>query len=165
MKIKHLHLWDFDGTCVYSPEPTEGKIIYEQQTGKKWPHVGWWSKLESLDPNIFYIPINQYVKNLYDEAKKQENSYNVLATGRIKIFKPHVENILLNHGYHFDELHFNYMRDTQTFKLKLFTDLVNDLKPLYVDIYDDRNEHVPGFLKFVQDLKDKNINAKFHHIK
>lgn len=165
MKITNLHLWDFDGTCVYSPEPEEGKKIYQMHTGEIWPHIGWWSKLDTLDPEIFHVPINQHVKNLYDKAKSQDSSYNVLATGRIKIFKPHIESILQTHGYVFDELHFNYMRDTQTFKLKLFSDLVEKLQPQNVDIYDDRDSHVSGFLKFVKELQAKNINATFHHIK
>ena len=55
-EVTELYLFDFDGTLFHSPYPEEGKALYEERTGKKWPHKGWWSCPESLLPPLVVYP-------------------------------------------------------------------------------------------------------------
>lgn len=59
--IRKLAAYDMDGTLLYTPEPEYGIKAYEENTGLKYPHMGWWSKPESLDYNIFDIKPNMAV--------------------------------------------------------------------------------------------------------
>ena len=59
--MKKLVSFDFDKTMCFTPEPEEGKVIFKNKTGLDWPHRGWWGRSETLNLEIFSIPINQYV--------------------------------------------------------------------------------------------------------
>jgi len=32
-----------------------GKETWKEKTGEDWPHLGWWGRATSLDPDIFYV--------------------------------------------------------------------------------------------------------------
>src|SRR5690348_10782720 len=100
--MEELISFDFDGTFFHTPEPHEGKKIWQQKTGGQFPHDGWWSKPETLDTDVFYIPMNQWVYNKYLEAKENENTYIILATGRLERLRKQVENILNLNDLEFD---------------------------------------------------------------
>ena len=63
--IKKIVIFDFDGTLCFTPEPVEGKKIWFEKTGTVFPYPGWWSKKETLDMDIFYIPVNPFVYKKY----------------------------------------------------------------------------------------------------
>ena len=84
-KIKKLISFDFDDTLFHTPLPEEGKKIWKQKTGKDWPHSrGWWSKPESLDTEIFDIPINL---NIYE---KYENKIYINKINYFQIFQQEI---------------------------------------------------------------------------
>lgn len=162
--MKKLHIFDFDGTCVYTMEPEVGKKIYLEKTGEMWPFNGWWGRPESLNTEIFHTTANSYVKGIYDRVKEDPNSVLMLATGRTMKCKEGVEKILDLHGYKFSEIHFNNSHNTLHFKLSLFKSLVERIEPIEVHIYDDRGEHVSSFREFVKNLNDNGVNSFFYHI-
>lgn len=146
-----LVVFDLDGTLIKSPLPEEAKIIWFEKTGNKWPHKGFWSKRESLDMEIFDIPL---VKDVHDEYLKiNEDSVVVMMTGRITPLSKQVEFILDYHGLTFDEYHYNTGGSTEECKIKTLNELL--LKyPNIVDVeqWDDRVSHIPIFQEWGNNL-------------
>lgn len=162
MKEKVIVVMDFDQTLIESPTDVDGKAEWVLKMGKEFPHKGWWSKKESLDLDVFDIVPNDAV--LLDYYKHKENGDIIyLVTGRIPKLADEVRAILNKH-----ELTFStgvvskdpfvdieppqdgiYLRrggkDTADFKVKLFTNMVNQEKPDKFIIYEDRFEHVKIF--------------------
>jgi len=153
MKIETLYSYDFDGTLVHSPTPTEGMDVWVRETGTEWPHNGWWGKSETLDPSIFYIPRNEWVYKKYIESIKEENSYNILATGRLEKvnnMRNNIDMILKQHDMNFDEIHLNNMGDTYRFKKRLFDNLIEKTKCKHFVMLDDRYDHLTKFYEWAQ---------------
>lgn len=156
--MKKLYSYDFDDTLVYSPRPENGKKTWEEETGETWPYNGWWSKVETLDTDIFYIPKNEWVYKEYLKSKAEGDSYMILATGRldkIKGMRESIEKILIQHNLSFDEIHLNWGSDTFKFKTTLFEKLIEKTKCEHFIMYDDRFEHLKNFKKWAtnQDIK------------
>jgi len=147
MEIKKLISFDFDDTLVHTTLPDEGKKIWKEKTGEDWPHRGWWSKPESLDMEIFDIPLNKKIYRRYKQAISNPDNYVILATGRVAPLQDEVDIILNHYGLEFDEMHLNPGIDTFEFKSNLFAKLIYELQPEEFIMYDDRQEHL---VKFVQ---------------
>jgi hypothetical protein len=146
--VKTIYSFDFDDTLFFSPRPEEGKTIYEEKTGNVWPYNGWWSKAETLDTDLFYVPINQWVLSKYKESLSDVDSLKIVATGRlekVENMRKNVENIINSYGLSFDNIYLNTMGDTFRFKIKLFTDLIKMTKCEKFIMYDDRHEHLVKF--------------------
>jgi hypothetical protein len=157
MKYKRLITFDFDDTLFKTPLPNEGKEIWKEKTGEDWPHRGWWSKRESLDTEIFDIPLNPPIYKQYLKAISDPNNYVVLATGRIEPLRTEVEDILLSNDLEFKEIHLNPGTDTFDFKRDLFTRLINELRPELYVMYDDRDEHLVRFKEWADTLPCRTI--------
>jgi hypothetical protein len=147
--IRKIYVFDFDGTLFYTPEPEQGKKIFKLKFGFDWPHRGWWSKRETLDQNIFHIPMNQWV---YREYRKSisEDSVVILATGRMEKLRLEVESILDNNNLDFHEVHLNPGMDTFLFKANLFDNLIKKYNPEVLTMYDDRVEHLVKFKEWAK---------------
>ena len=148
--MKKIIIFDFDGTLCYTPGPEEGKKIWEEKTGTVFPYPGWWSKKETLDLDIFHIPVNPFVYKKYLEAVAEDNTYLVLATGRLIKLKNEVEKFLRHHNLSFDLVACNNMGETYKFKTKLFEDLINKYNPEVFVMYDDRHDHIVQFEKWAR---------------
>jgi hypothetical protein len=136
---------DFDGTMCYTPGPEEGKKIWEEKTGTVFPYPGWWSKRETLDMNIFHIPVNPFVYKKYLEAVADEDVMVILATGRLVKLQREVEKVLRSHNLEFDIVACNNGGETYRFKTKLFENLINKYRPEVFVMYDDRHDHIVQF--------------------
>lgn len=143
--IDKIVIFDFDGTLFHTPEPKSGEVIWKKSTGMDWPYTGWWSKKETLDTDIFNIPLNQFVYRKYLEAVTEENTFVGLATGRIERLRKEVEKILRENNLEFDIVALNKGGDTLTFKKRLFEKLIQEYKPHTLTMYDDRLEHIVEF--------------------
>jgi hypothetical protein len=155
MGIKKLISFDFDDTLVKSPLPNEGKLIWKEKTGEDWPHRGWWSKPESLDMEIFNIPLNKNIYRKYKQAISDPDNYVILATGRIKPLQDEVYTILDHYELEFDEIHLNPGIDTFEFKSNLFAKLINEMEPEEFIMYDDRQEHLIRFVEWAKNMPCK----------
>ena len=101
MTYKRLISFDFDDTMCHTPNPEEGKVIWKEKTGTEWPYGGWWGRSESIDPEVFDIPVNPWVYKKYLEAVSDPDNYVILATGRLRKVPNmlnHVETILNKHN-------------------------------------------------------------------
>jgi hypothetical protein len=117
-----LYCFDFDDTLVHTMLPDPGMQIWEEKTGKPWPYIGWWSKFETLDMDIFDAPKNEWTYKKYLDAKDDPTGYLFLATGRLDKatgMREGVQKILDHYGFDFDEVFLNWGGDTFIFKTKL----------------------------------------------
>ena len=143
--MKKVVSFDFDGTMCYTPEPESGKVFFKNITGVSWPHQGWWGRGESLDLDVFQIPLNTEVYTDYLEHLSDTDSYVVLATGRLNKLKKEVQKVLDLYELEFDEVHCNPGMDTFLFKKRLFENLISTHNPDSFIMYDDRQEHLDKF--------------------
>lgn len=162
MRTKKLISFDFDDTLVKTPLPEEGKIVWKEVTGYDWKHKGWWSKPESLDMEVFDIPLNKHIYKDYKKILSDPENYIILATGRITALRNEVNNILDYYGLDFDEIHLNPGMDTFEFKKQLFENLIDNIQPEEFIMYDDRDEHLVKFVEWAKTLPCKTtiIDAK-----
>lgn len=58
-KTINLGYWDFDGCMCNTPLPETGKVIWSEFNNTPYPHIGWWGRIESMDPTIFTIKTKQ----------------------------------------------------------------------------------------------------------
>lgn len=146
-KIKKIIVMDFDGTLVNTELPDKGKLIYQEKTGKPYPHVGWWGKPESLDIEIFDMPVIENVYLAYEKERLNEETLMVMMTGRMLKLSEHVEVVLKSKGLvHFDKHIFNMGGSTIESKIKSLDKLLIEHKDtIDIEMFDDRLEHIPIF--------------------
>jgi len=159
MKYKRLISFDFDDTLCHTPKPEEGEKIWKEKTGLDWPYNGWWGRPESIDPEIFYVPLNQWVYAKYLKAVADPDNYVILATGRLKKKEgmlANVMSILNQHNLSFDEVHLNWGGDTYNFKTKLFEEKIEEFGVKEFVMYDDRHEHL---IKFEEWASEQNVDV------
>lgn len=168
--IKRIVIFDFDDTLVSTPTPEEGKLAYQNATGQPWPHKGWWGNPESLKPPVFNTEpakLNPAVANAFRSFKDDAQTYVVVMTGRIAKFENQVKEILNKYGIHPDEYFFrgqkdltqhpNYPHKGDTYDYKEFV-ILNRLmnqEVQMVEIFDDREEHIPNFVQLGKTLRAK----------
>jgi hypothetical protein len=141
-----LAVFDFDGTLVDTPLPEDGKKTYKEKTGTDWPHAGWWGQPMSLDMSVFDMPT---IPNVISDYKKETTNLDtmvVMITGRMVKLTDLVKNILDNKGLKFHEYHFNRGGSTETAKKKTFDQILSQNPSIKeVELWDDREEHIPIF--------------------
>jgi len=161
-----LYSFDFDDTMCHTVLPEDGEKIWFEKTGTKWPYKGWWSKPETVDLEYFDTPKNEWVYQEYLNARKDEDSVIILATGRLQKVPGMRENIIeiLNkHNLSFDEvwkiessdehqnnngqdgIYLNWGGDTYAFKTTLFEKLIEITNCEHFVMYDDREAHLSRF--------------------
>jgi hypothetical protein len=150
MQYNKIISFDFDDTLCHTPLPEDGKIIWKEKTGFEWPHTGWWSKPESLDTEVFDIPINQWTYQKYLDCITDDSAYVILVTGRIEKLRKEVEKVLIKNNLSFDDVFLNFGGDTFTFKTRLFENLIKQHQPTEFVTYDDREEHLPKFCEWAK---------------
>jgi hypothetical protein len=144
--FKKLSVFDFDGTLVNTPLPEEGKKEYKEKTGEDWPHAGWWGQPMSLDSNIFDIDIIPSVIRDYLKEVRESDTMVVMVTGRMIKLNDLVKKILDDKGLKFHEYHFNKGGSTESAKKKTFDQiLLQNPSIKEVELWDDREEHIPIF--------------------
>lgn len=151
---KRLVTYDFDSTLFHTPCEEEGRKIWKEKVGYNFPYNGWWGKSESIDPEIFHIPLNQWVYRKYLEDVSNSENYVILATGRlakVKGMRKNLDAILNSNNISFDEVHLNWGGDTFNFKTKLFEELSAKLKVKEILMYDDRHEHLCKFYNWAEE--------------
>lgn len=161
MKYKKLICFDFDKTLCNTIEPEEGISIWKEKTGFDYPHIrvnkgvetiGWWSKPETLDLNIFDTQLNKPVYDEYLKAVSDSDNFVILATGRLERLRKEVELILDRYNLSFKGIFLNKGGDTFTFKKTLFERLISELEPEEFIMYDDRQSHLIEFEKWAKTM-------------
>jgi len=146
-KITRLAVFDFDGTLLDTPLPTdETKAIYKEKTGEAWAHKGWWGRKETLDQDIFDMPVIDSVIADYKKEKAKDNTLVIMLTGRIKRLSDEVESILESKGLKFDGYYYNMGGSTLDNKIHTMENLLIKYPTITeIHCWDDRLEHIPHF--------------------
>lgn len=161
-KITRLAVMDFDGTLVTSPMPDTGKVIYEEKTGNKWPHRGWWGRTESLDMGFFDIETKEEVIADYHKETAREDTLVIMLTGRMTPLAPMVEKVLDFHKLRFDGLYYNTGGETCYVKLKTLDRLLKEYPQIKeVHFWEDRALHIPKFEAWGQSHPELDVKITF----
>jgi hypothetical protein len=145
-KINKISIFDFDGTLMSTPHPEEGKVIWESKTGEKYPHIGWWSKPESLDTEIFDIKAISPTVKAYEKERKNPNTLVIMLTGRLPQQHDQVEGLLSSNQIYFDEYHYKGNGDTLGSKINTIETLLNKYPNVdYIEMWEDRIPHAVEF--------------------
>lgn len=152
-KIIKLAIFDFDGTLINTPLPDTGRQEYHDKTGNPWPHEGWWGRHESLDMEVFDMPTLEEVITAYEKETLDENAAVILLTGRMIKLSEHVKIILDAKQLKFDDYHFNRGGATEDAKVKSMEKLLEKYKDVIeMELWDDRDAHIPIFQKYGDSL-------------
>ena len=116
LAIKHLAVFDFDATLVYTIMPDDGRKLWTMATNNVFPYLegdygksvrAWWSRPESLDLEILPTTKNLYCNTFYENHRDTPDTHMVMLTGRLKDLSYEVEAVLEVHNYEFDEYIYN----------------------------------------------------------
>lgn len=148
--MKKVTCFDLDKTLLFTPEPETGRKIFKDKTGLDYPHSGWWGRKETLDIDIFDIPLNPWVYQKYLHETSLDKNIVILATGRIEPLRKQVERLLSLNNLSFDGIYLNTGHDTYTFKTTLFEKYIQKHNPDRFTMYDDRQEHLHRFRQWAK---------------
>jgi len=146
-RVKHLHVFDMDGTLALSPEPTD-------QNKAKLSGSGWWSNPDSLSAKFPVRPIPE-TRAHYEKAKRTKGHKAIVMTGRSDTpeMRSAVSKTLRRIGVrghtHGHDLFLNPGRDTEEWKKDQLMALIKKHRPEHVHVYDDRPSHSKAFGKLL----------------
>jgi hypothetical protein len=141
-----------------TPHPEEGKKQWEEFTGKVYPHIGWWSKYESLDDSVFDIQPIESTINDYLKEKSNPDTLVIMLTGRIPHQAEQIEELLLLHNISFDEYHYKGNGDTLSSKINTIKSLLNRFPNVKeIEMWEDREPHA---IEFKQWGEENGVNLK-----
>ena len=157
-KITVLDVFDMDGTLINSPLPDTGKDIWKEKTGNKWPHKGWWGRVESLDAKVFDITVIQPTVDAYELEMAKEDTMVIMMTGRMKKFSKIAKDILDNLNLRFDGHFFNTGGETGAVKMRDLEEILKKNPNITtIRMWDDRLPHVKRFEEWGEELIVKDI--------
>lgn len=153
--IKKLICFDFDGTLIDTPGPEIGREEWERKTGLSWAGRGWWGNPESLNLDIFYIPVNMWVYEHYEKYINDPECHVFLATGRLEKLKGLVNGILEFHNISFPGgVYCNTGGETFNFKKRLFESKIKEFPEAEeLIMFDDRWEHIVKFREWRREME------------
>lgn len=157
-----MSIYDFDGTLIDTPLPETGQAIWEKKTGQKWKG-GWFANPESLNMNVFDIPIIPDVISSYKKEAADKNTLVVMLTGRLESLSSHVEAILDSHGLKFDDYLYNTGGETGDNKM-MQLELILKYNPNIreIEMWDDRDLHIHRFQDWGNKLVINGYIDKFY---
>ena len=161
--ITKISIFDFDGTLMRTPHPDEGKIEWENFYNKKYPHIGWWGKPESLDDAVFNIEPVENTINDYKKEMENPNTLVIMLTGRLPHQHDQIMELLKFHKIIFTEYHYKESGDTLNSKLNSIINLLNRFPQVnYMEMWEDREPHAIAFEEWG---KENGINVKVNLVK
>lgn len=175
-RSNRLVIYDFDGTLFRSPDRKDGSTLYYEATGNRWPHQGWWGRVETLMPPVVPDPIpeSMWIQEVVDRHRqdiKDENAFVVLMTGRPFKNRRRIREILDTQNILFHREYYRGMpgqkgQDTFDIKVNIIEEeLFHDgLKS--VEIFEDRPEHLSAFMtkaKLWKSLMGKHLEKIIIH--
>lgn len=146
-------IYDFDGTLFNSPTREQAKTCLN----KDFAFEGWWGRPESLLPPV--VPQNPtsewYIQHTIEQYRKDAQNQNtklVLMTGRPIKIRTRVQEICDFYELKFHEYYFRGQKnqkgnDTFEIKCNFITQSIMHEELKVLEIHEDREEHVQGFIE------------------
>lgn len=150
--MNKLAVFDFDGTLFDTLDEKNGKLQWLLKTGSNYPHVGWWSKPESLNSDI--LPIKPYnnILSLLNKYNNDGDYYVIILTNRIEKLRPQVEEILNKFNVSVDKV---ILKEGDRTKGDVILSILNEIKSInYIVVYDDMQNDM-GKLKAYTEISPK----------
>jgi len=138
--IKRLVAIDFDKTLMQTFEPEEGMKIWSDAKGVAYPHLGWWSKPESLDMEVFDIKPFPNVLSLLRREVGNKETYVIILTSRQEKLQPEVQAVLDANHIVVDKLDMKRSEKTKGEKILEYIHEFPELKQ--IDVFDDRESDI-----------------------
>ena len=161
LKLKaQLFFYDFDGSLIASMTPEHGKDIWTKFYQKPYPHIGWWSKEESLDIHAFPNKPKEEVHQAYLKTKKEKfcvKNFNYLLTSRMPKLKQYVLAILDKHDIVMDEYFFASDKNKGEKIYEEVQKMLIAYDVITVTVYEDRLKEVKVIEAFRDKLKDLGV--------
>ena len=158
-KITQLFIFDFDGTLFDTPDPKEGKELYEKWSGKTWPHKGWLSWPESLLPPIKIHPGPALPE--FRQHVSRAGSLTIVLTGRVERTERAVIAALENAQIYPNRVILKpNMGDetTANFKVRVLRNLLEELPHvLLVKFWDDLPQNLAAVHRLAKNLGRRNV--------
>ncbi len=147
--IELVAIFDFDGTLIQTMEPEMGKMIYKEKTGMDFPYVGWWSKEESLNMDMFEFPVVKSVESIYRKHKSNPKCALVLMTNRIQKLENAVKRILSSNNMDFD--HYSFATNNKENKGRRALQILKTHYPntKNVEFYDDNQDNINSVASYL----------------
>ena len=158
-------IYDFDGTIFHSPEREEGETSYFNATGEFYPYAGWWGRNETLTPPI--VPetpdTSWYLEETVESCKAdfiREDTEVILMTGRPYKLRHRILELCEHANLKFDRHFFKGQpgqKGTDTFDVKrnFIQDHILHPNLKFLEIWEDRPEHVSNFVNISKYWKSK----------
>lgn len=163
-----LSVFDFDGTLVDTPLPNdENKQMWADHHGKEWPYIGWWGRNETLDMDVWDMPLITDTIKDYLIEKDEKDTMTIMLTGRMTKQKDSVMAILNKYGLTFDEHLLKRGGNTITDKLSQLNNLLSKNPTIKsIEMWDDRDAHIPQFEEWGNKLIEDGIidSYKMNHV-
>lgn len=135
-----LEVYDFDGTLVDTLGPERGIVEYLRVTDQKYPHKGWWSKPESLDPRLPFELILDVAEKL-----STPGATKVVVTNRLMTLREQVISTLERLGVAEHVSHVNTLFDRDT-KPARVARIAQAIAPTAITIFEDREDHIEEYV-------------------
>jgi hypothetical protein len=135
---------------------------------------GWWGRPETLQAPLFKPTpdkLNPEVAEAFRQAKADPSTYTIVMTGRHSKLEPQVRSVLNGYGLDAEDYYLKgqsrvtklpgYPKNNDTLGYKKAT-IANLVTPEIeeIEMWDDRADHVPEFVKMGSELKNTNFNLK-----
>ena len=160
--IKNLYVFDHDSTLMDVPEKTEeNKQKWSDYYGKPYPYIGWWSKFESLDTDVFDIKPIESVYKEYLKAKQDDDGMVVLLTSRLPKFKEVFLEILGKFNITFDKYLFKSFNKEKSERIDELLEKYPTIE--YIEIWDDRQVEIDLYNEWAI-TKSPDIYIKINHV-
>ena len=125
---------------------------WKEKTGEEYPHKGWWGRKESMDSDVFDIPLYPNILALLQKDKAEPDTHVIILTSRMEKLRPQMERILQDNGLTVDEV---IMKRGNEDKGDVLLNYVKNNPELQqIDMYDDFAEGMQHKIDEVVKIKD-----------
>lgn len=160
--ITELCVFDFDMTLFDTPDVVEGRRLYQQVTGRAWPHRGFLSRPESMLPPLRVRPGPALAE--FRARLGRAGTHMVVLTARITHTRPGVLTVLEDHQACPDQLLLkppDTRQGTPEFKVHTLATLLEQFPDVgVVRFWDDRENNLEAVRTFSRQRKNRKI--QFH---
>lgn len=160
--IKKLSFFDMDATLLNTIHPETGMNIYKEKTGQDWPHIGWWSKPETLDYKIFDIKPFGNVLNTLNNDNNDPSIFTVLLTARISKLDKEIKELLGHLNIKLDD--YSLKSNSKEKDQRILDYLSHFPNVTEIDVYDDREKEFVLFIRLRDKLKESGIKLNIYKV-